>query len=197
VPFGELNAAAGQGNDVWAVGEVAPGAFDTLMEHWDGTGWSVVPSPSVAAKTKPFDWLFSVATISPNDALAVGSSGTTSGYGGGGDHPLIEHWDGSAWSVSNSPSLKTSGYRLSGVAAASPGEVFAVGSSGSGHATTPLIERWNGQAWLLTKNPAPRGSSLSGIAASQAGGFWSVGSTMLGHGGPQRTLVIQCKPTGN
>src|SRR5437764_621866 len=31
-------------NDVWAVGYYSGG---TLIEHWDGTSWSVVPSPNV------------------------------------------------------------------------------------------------------------------------------------------------------
>ncbi len=34
-------------NDVWAVGEYIDfGSFHTLTEHWNGTVWSVVPSPS-------------------------------------------------------------------------------------------------------------------------------------------------------
>jgi hypothetical protein len=35
-------------NDVWAVGSFinASGAFQTVALHWDGTAWSIVPSPS-------------------------------------------------------------------------------------------------------------------------------------------------------
>ena len=33
-------------NNVWAVGETNVGPIQTLIEHWDGTSWSVVPSPN-------------------------------------------------------------------------------------------------------------------------------------------------------
>src|SRR5438105_3935499 len=40
--------AAVSANDVWAVGEYNPGPGSrTLTLHWDGTSWSVIPSPNV------------------------------------------------------------------------------------------------------------------------------------------------------
>jgi hypothetical protein len=48
-----LNAVAGVSpDDVWAVGLMTPpdsGAPQTLIEHWDGLSWSIVPSPNRAA----------------------------------------------------------------------------------------------------------------------------------------------------
>src|SRR5690242_16534021 len=41
--------AAVSANDVWAVGNTqnnGVGNPQTLIEHWDGTSWSVVPSPN-------------------------------------------------------------------------------------------------------------------------------------------------------
>jgi hypothetical protein len=38
-------------NDVWAVGHNNTGAFSinrTMTEHWDGTAWTVVPSPNLS-----------------------------------------------------------------------------------------------------------------------------------------------------
>src|SRR5205823_7288175 len=32
-------------NDVWAVGRHHDGYLRTLVEHWDGSSWHVVPSP--------------------------------------------------------------------------------------------------------------------------------------------------------
>jgi hypothetical protein len=193
IPFGEFEAVTGRQGDVWAVGERAPHAYNPLTEHWDGTRFHVVPSPSVTAARKPFDWLFSVAMSSPTDVWAVGSSGEHGAFGGGGDHALIEHWNGHAWSVSPSPVVHATGFRLSSVAASRSGEAFAVGSAGSGRRTRALLERWNGRWWRRTGNPATDGSSLSGVAANPGGGFWAVGSTPAD--GRQRSLVLRCAPS--
>src|SRR5204863_8090882 len=66
-----LGVDAVSSNDVWAVGYVdttAPGTL-TLIEHWDGAQWSIVPSPSVSNSTQQLN---SVSAISSNDVWAVG-----------------------------------------------------------------------------------------------------------------------------
>src|SRR5437588_18376 len=84
-------------------------------------GWSVIPSPNVA----PYNNAFSgVAAISANDAWAVG-------YGGGGTgsvkQTLVEHWNGSEWSIVPSPNSDPLANHLDGVVAVSAGDVWAVG----------------------------------------------------------------------
>ena len=59
------------------------------MEHWNGTAWSVVPSPNVGPV---LTLSHGVAAVSANDVWAVGSYDVT-------DKALVEHWDGTAWSV--------------------------------------------------------------------------------------------------
>src|SRR5260370_3260816 len=54
-------------NDVWAVGDSSSG---TLTEHWNGTAWSIVPSPTVANGK-----FLGVAAVSTNDVWAVASTG--------------------------------------------------------------------------------------------------------------------------
>ena len=63
-------AITGSGNDVWAVGIYWNGFFNprTLTLHWDGSAWSVVPSPNVGSDQ---NWLNGV-TGSGNDVWAVG-----------------------------------------------------------------------------------------------------------------------------
>ena len=80
-------------NDVWAVGsatrnEENPG--QTLIEHWNGTAWAIVPSPRVAASS-----LDGVAENSSTDVWAVGQAGGKT---------LTEHWNGRRWQVIPSPS---------------------------------------------------------------------------------------------
>jgi hypothetical protein len=65
---------------------------------------------------------------------------------------------------------------LSGVAATSASNAWAVGSSGA----KPLIVRWNGTAWKQVPSPAPANSTLSGVAATSATSAWAVGSTGTG-----------------
>ena len=69
--------------------------------------------------------LFSVAAVSASNVWAVGFStdSTTT------DHTLIEHWNGTSWSVVKSPSPGSGSDSLSGVAAISANNVWAVGAS--------------------------------------------------------------------
>jgi hypothetical protein len=85
-------------NDVWAVGDssLANGAFQTLIEHWNGHTWKVVKSPNVPSEDNE---LLAVAAVSTNDVWAVRDSHTTSGA----FQTLTQHWDGHKWSVNPSP----------------------------------------------------------------------------------------------
>lgn len=90
VAGGELRAvAAAAPNDAWAVGGPSDAWWVTprptvLTEHWDGTRWTVVPSPEVSGV------LDDVAIAAHNDAWAVGELGDlASGTGAAG--ALIEH----------------------------------------------------------------------------------------------------------
>src|SRR5436189_289900 len=65
--------AALSSNDVWAVGNYKvfnQYQWDTLIEHWDGTKWSIVSSPNVPGADKNF--LYAVAALSPSNVWAVG-----------------------------------------------------------------------------------------------------------------------------
>jgi hypothetical protein len=51
--------AATSGKDVWAVGTpIVGGAFKTLIEHWDGAHWKIVPSPNpLVGSPRPTRWV--------------------------------------------------------------------------------------------------------------------------------------------
>jgi hypothetical protein len=149
-------------NDVWAVGTIFSNTvIHSIIEHWDGTSWSVVPN----AHPGGFDELNGISAVSSDDVWAVGSaeSGTT----------LIEHWNGTSWSIVPSPGVSGSG-RLTGLAVVSASDVWAVG-----YATgNTLIEHWNGRAWSVvpSPNPGPRGNALIGVIAVSASDIWAVGN---------------------
>src|SRR5262249_2104863 len=77
--------------DVWAVGQYLANKDRALIEHWDGTEWSQIPSPVL----RPPSGLSAVSAVSTGDIWAVGST-----YLRNFDtsHALALHWDGSAWS---------------------------------------------------------------------------------------------------
>ena len=58
-------------NDVWAAGfsDVGQNPSKPLFVHWNGSAWSIVPSPDVPADTGQIDGLYAV---SANDIWAVG-----------------------------------------------------------------------------------------------------------------------------
>ena len=106
--------AAVSTNDVWAVGYHGDPYYNpiqTLIEHWNGTAWSVVASPNEGTNNNE---LHGVAAVSPNDVWAVGFYTDSSGAHG---QTLVEHWNGSAWSVVPSPNRGTGNYNLADAAA--------------------------------------------------------------------------------
>jgi len=175
-----LAVAAVSEIDVWAVGwsqdpEGPPYVKHTLTQHFDGSSWSIVPSLNPDGDTHTV--LHSVSGTSPDDVWAVGSShdGTLP------SRTLIEHWDGTQWSIVPSPSPDTQLNELRGVAALSANDVWAVGFRGGTLNETPLetlILRWNGTSWSQVASPnVPAGANqLSGITAISANDVWAVGS---------------------
>jgi hypothetical protein len=64
-------AAATSDKDVWAVGSSnTGGAFKTLIEHWDGAHWTIVPSPNPAAGVHTTNALGAVVALTPKNAWA-------------------------------------------------------------------------------------------------------------------------------
>jgi len=173
-------------NDAWAVG-----AFNnmmesqqTLIEHWNGTAWSIVPSPNVGADGNV---LSSVITISPNDAWTVGYYTDSMGY----QKALIEHWDGSSWSVVANPSPDSNYYALRGISAVSANDIWAVGDFQKIHGRdNNLIEHWNGTQWEIVLSPRPGNyfNSLASVSALSANDVWTVG-TLSNNSGSVQTFI--------
>jgi len=159
--------------NVWAVGYYVntTGVTQTLIEHWNGTSWSVVKSPSPATGNNE---LFSVSAASASSIWTVGFL-TNNTSQTPVDQTLIEHWNGSSWSVMKSPNPGSSSDHLNGVAAVSTSDVWAVGNGKTSSGKT-LIEHWNGSSWSVVTSPSPgSGGDLRAVAAVSAGNVWAVG----------------------
>jgi hypothetical protein len=164
------------GGPAWAVGDTKPGGI-ALIEEQTPSGWVRVPSHAPGGST-----LEGVAAYSASDIWAVGALGSQIGPTGTviPAGTLIEHWNGSAWTVVKGPDVR--GGLLDAVTVLSPDDAWAVGSSGTMafpvHNT--LIEHWNGTAWSVVPNPDHPHyveNQLTAIAASSPSSIWAVGNS--------------------
>lgn len=126
--------------DCVAVGnyETASGGYKTLAELWNGTKWSITPSPN-----RPSDDINEVSCASSTSCMAVGSY-----FENGNALTLVESWNGTAWSISPSPSPEGHIVFFDGVSCTSTHSCVAVGSDDN-----TLIEDWNGTAWSVVASP--------------------------------------------
>jgi hypothetical protein len=123
-----VSLAGSSSSDIWAVGYTRsagrPTTYGALIEHWDGAKWRIVSSPTPKASSN-YNLLLGVTSLSASDAWAVGY-----GAAGTGAEPLLEHWDGSRWSLVSAPvPTGSSGNFLNAAMSTGTGSVWAIGRS--------------------------------------------------------------------
>ena len=188
--------------DVWVVGQYTDAnGLHPLTEHWDGSSWTWVPAPDGVLNSTNF--LMAVSAIATDDVWAVGyEDDSFLNF-----KPLIEHWDGSAWSVSPSPVLSGNENIMYGVSASSSNEVWAVGIQGdSGTELRTLAERWDGSSWSVVFTPNVQGTldTFQGVDAVSASDAWAVGHkepqhdevTLAEHWNGTRWTIVKTPTTG-
>ena len=189
-------------SDCWAVGaEEVNGTNSpvTMAEHWNGSAWSVVPTPVVSG------YLLSVTCADSTSCVAVGTSldGKQNAL-----HGIIYQWNGSRWSQASPPSSGQTYDQFNAVTCTSPSDCWAVGFAGPNQiqygflpgdvpnvaGSIALVEHWNGSEWSIVTPPAatgPLGQYLSGVTCAGPSDCWAVGSTMDASGNPTTTLIDQ------
>ena len=156
--YSELDGVSCLGvSDCQAVGynhDTVVGADITLAESWNGSTWSIIPSPAPGSNVGLASVLSAISCVNTSQCLAVGSNQTTQS---GNQVTLSERWTGSAWVLQPSPSPKGSIYsELDGVSCQSTGPCMAVGSyytKFGNHVT--LTETWKGTKWSIVASPNP------------------------------------------
>jgi hypothetical protein len=160
--------------NAWAVGNYSSRTINqaqTLIVHWNGTGWKQQSSPNPGPA---FNTLSGVAATSATNAWAVGyyNAATPS-------QTLIVHWNGTAWKQQSSPNAGAHpNGTLTGVAATSATNAWAVGNyTNRTGVNQTLILHWNGTAWkkVPSPNPSSLNNDLFGVAATSATNAWAVG----------------------
>jgi len=153
---GLVAVAARTSGDIWAVGTVRSDTITrNLIQHWDGTQWTIVPSPNQSSSA---DALNAVAIVSATDVWAAGDYAEANDWA----HPAMLHWDGSAWQVVPVP--QPSGAQagsLSGLTARAADDVWAVGSYNLYGYWRTLTLHWNGSSWSIVSSPTPRPPATS------------------------------------
>jgi hypothetical protein len=151
--------------DAWAVGFRYTHNFtrtETLVEHWDGTEWTIVSSPNPGRTSNSFS---GVEAVAADDVWAVGSDFDPTTY----IVAMAEHWDGTAWSVVDLPDLGAEW--LDDVAAVSADDVWAVGGSPGN-----VVTHWDGSSWTQVAAPSPSDDDwLSSVSALPTGELWASG----------------------
>jgi hypothetical protein len=181
--------AAVASNDVWAVGESCSDAgcatAQALLEHWDGTQWTVLPSPYPAGS---YLTLSGVSGLSGTDAWAVGENCPDATC-----LSVALHWDGAQWHIAGSPNPGTADTHLNAVAMVAPQDVWAAGSaSNDGTVYQDVLLHWDGTGWSTTAvtSPGATDNDLRGLVPVSAANVWAVGDAQ-NSGGPERTQTQQ------
>jgi len=142
-----------------------------LIERWNGTTWTTVPSPNPGTNSG----LSAISCASDTACLAMGDTGND------GDTPFGERWDGNRWSVVASPI--PSGVELAlpeSVSCTSATRCMVVGFTYSqlDGVVRTFAERWDGAKLSIVPTPnGPGGGSLSSVACFTAKRCIAVGST--------------------
>ncbi|MEP6993178.1 MAG: hypothetical protein ABI968_01560 [Acidobacteriota bacterium] len=186
--------------DVWAVGfSASANPFDpqskTVVEHWNGAGWGVVPSPNppLPRGFESSNELFGVAAASPNDVWAVGHT-----YDFSDGQSLILHWDGVEWTDMSTPDPGLAGW-LNGIEVVSPNDVWAVGWNSVDFVQVNLIKHWDGTSWSVVDAPNVGNfvNQLESVSASSPNDVWAVGFHLdvIGVDQPNQTSVLHWNGT--
>ena len=152
----------------YAVG-VTSGSGAALVEHWDGSAWTVEPTPA----NPPGSYvsiLEAVSCTSPTNCTAVGGSYASIADGADAGRALErQQLDDPAHACAVRRGQANS---LDGVSCTSATNCTAVGSySREPDSGRALAEHWNGSAWKI--QPAPPGSG----PADPDGGLYAVSCT--------------------
>jgi hypothetical protein len=158
-------------SDVWIFGTWNGHGYARVL-HWNGRTWSSPPLPAGTS-------LVAALALSPaNVWIAGGPLGPDNGK------TMMWHWNGASWRSS------ILGTDISGLAAAGPSDVWAVGMTvGSHDVRHPAAYRWNGHTWRYVSMPRPRIGTSPTVAVSSASTTWvalplrGAGCSILKHHG--------------
>jgi hypothetical protein len=158
-----------------------------LVEHWNGSTWSIQPTPPTALTAA----LNGVSCTSRRFCVAVGfvfgSPGDTSAF--------AERWNGQRWSIQQIPNPKPNPNlsapienSLAGVSCTSSQFCIAVGVAGAPEISSgsTLAEGWNGSTWSIQQSQNPstltHDDALNAVSCTSRSACTAVGPADVGQG---------------
>lgn len=176
--------------DGWVVGERHDPT--PLVEHWDGTKWSLSPvlTPEVTwtdgggASVLAWSRADGVAAISPTDAWVVINTTRTHGDENGrlASGAFLEHWDGREWSFVDFPGSDNPYIELLDVWGSSSDDVWAVGQEQvSGSVFRAVALHWDGRTWTSVEPVHDTDvTSFNAVSGTGPNDVWAVGTGSQG-----------------
>jgi hypothetical protein len=154
-----------------------------LVEHWNGSEWSVVETPLPPHGGSIFeqvsgDNIRDIAVLAADDIWFVGDWIEILPSGLSQQRGLALHWDGSDLTVTDTPYIAgTHGSGLETVSALAADDIWAVGGGGDGDDTgVSTIIHWDGTSWKHVPGPAPGFfHRLYDVVALAPNDVWAVG----------------------
>jgi hypothetical protein len=166
---------------------ISGGFYRTFIESWDGTSWTVVPSPNPVPGG---DYLDGVSCASATACMAVGYA-TKNSTAPGLSRALIESWDGTSWTIVDSPNRDAADF-LYRVSCASAAACIAVGYSTNSSGTyRTLTESWDGTSWTIVPSPnrGPEENYLEDVSCISATACTASGASF--RSGTDSTTLIE------
>jgi hypothetical protein len=173
----------------WAVGwQTLRGVRLTAIVTYNGTNWSVVPSPPNQTGATEND-LSSISCTSSTSCLVVGY------YKSAGRiyQTLSEYYDGTSWTIIPSVNQNTThNNQLIQVSCPSATLCWATLVYSDGTTTQSLLEQYSGTSWSIYATPSGLpigGENVSLLACASTTLCWAGGSYKTG--GYDQTIILQ------
>src|ERR1044072_2671055 len=164
--FGGFNDVTSvSASDGWAVG----GNTNGIIERYNGTRWSVVPSPDLLTGGNTWATLSGVDSVGSTTAFAVGRT-----TGSSSSAAVALRWNGSAWSrltVNRPAGANTS---FTAVKAFSASDVWAVGTTSTSSVAMTLAMHYSGSGWTTPSTPSPgtRNNWVTAVDGTATNDVW-------------------------
>jgi len=153
-------------NDIWASGysRTLGGTYQNMVLHKTGSGWNLVSVPQPGLE----NFLYNIDIIAADNIRIAGQ------YNNGTQYvPCFLHYNGSSWTVENSPGGG------SGIVHNSENDIW---SSGSG------FVHYDGNSWNTVSAPVPNEGSLLSMSRVSSSDIWAAGRYY--EGDIMKTLIM-------
>ena len=140
-------------NDIWACGysRTIGGTYQAMMLHKTGSGWDLVSVPQPGLE----NFLYNIDIIASDNIRVAGSYNDGTQY-----RVFFLHYNGSSWTVENSPDGG------GGIVHNSANDIW---SSGSG------FVHYDGSSWNSVSAPVPNEGSMLDMTRVSSNDIWAVG----------------------